>query len=518
MPRVSVVMPAYNAEKYIGEAIDSILNQTYTDFEFIIIDDGSSDNTINTIMSYTDPRIRFYQNEHNVGVAATLNRGLELATGEYIARMDSDDISLAERFEKQVDFMNRNPDVAVVGTGIQLFGAQSATRMFSADYDHLKVDLLFGNCFAHPSVMLRAKFFRQTSLCYDTSYSKMEDFDLWVRTAEQYKIASLQEVLLKYRIHPKQVTQKPSENNIIQLRSLKKRQIANLGIDTSNEAFEQYVQYCLGNFNVTEENIMVLASFFASLRKANKERGEYEEAILQSTCNSIIFGQLSRVSLLHSIEIAQRCNLNGAKYGVQRVVRGAVSKVGVAMEKRKRRLKLKSKDFSIISNNCWGSFVYQKYGLQYTSPTVGLYILGHDFVKLCSKWQWYMEQKLEFIPWEEASYYYAIKDNATYPVAKLGDIEIYFMHYHSEDEASEKWYRRVKRINPNHMIFKLSQREECSKADVEAFMKLPLAHKVCFAHDLVPGTVHIPELEGFVGDEMGIINRYYNDLDILNEV
>ncbi len=202
---------------------------------------------------------------------------------------------------------------------------------------------------------------------------------------------------------------------------------------------------------------------------------------------------------------------------ILRKLQNAVFKCHTWCNQLKLRRQLKSKDFSIISNNCWGSFVYQKYGLQYTSPTVGLYILGHDFVKLCARWEWYMEQKLMFIPWEESTYYYAIKDCKPYPVAKLGDIEIYFMHYHSEDEASEKWYRRVKRINPNHMIFKLSQREECSKADVEAFMKLPLAHKVCFAYDPVPGTVHIPELEGFVGDETEIINRYYNDLNILNE-
>ena len=99
MPKVSVIMPVYNAEKYIGEAIESILDQTYTDFEFIIIDDGSSDGTVAAVKGYDDRRIRFYQNEHNMGVAATLNRGLDLATGEYIARMDSDDMSLPERFE-----------------------------------------------------------------------------------------------------------------------------------------------------------------------------------------------------------------------------------------------------------------------------------------------------------------------------------------------------------------------------------------------------------------------------------
>ncbi|CVI73617.1 hypothetical protein NDGK_03127 [Clostridiales bacterium CHKCI001] len=198
-------------------------------------------------------------------------------------------------------------------------------------------------------------------------------------------------------------------------------------------------------------------------------------------------------------------------------VKNVIIKINDKLEKRKLRQNLKSTDFTIISNNCWGSFTYQKYGIEYKSPTVGLYILGHDFVKLCANWEVYFKYKLEFIPWEQASYYYALVNEKPYPVARLRDIEIYFMHYHSEKEAADKWYRRIKRINPEHMIFKLSQREECSKRDIENFMQLPLKHKVCFAYDKVDGTINIPELKGFSGDEMKTINRYYDDLTILNE-
>lgn len=136
-------------------------------------------------------------------------------------------------------------------------------------------------------------------------------------------------------------------------------------------------------------------------------------------------------------------------------IQNAFIKINSKIEKRKLRKKLNTTNFTIISNNCWGSFIYQKYGLEYKSPTVGLYILGHDFVKLCADWETYFKYTLEFIPWEQASYHHALSEVTPYPVAKLGDIEIYFMHYHSEEEAADKWYRRVKRINPNHMIFKL---------------------------------------------------------------
>ena len=207
MPKISVIMPAYNAEKYIKEAIDSILAQTFSDFEFIILDDGSTDGTAEIVRSYSDKRIRFVQNEHNLGIANTLNRGLDLAQGEYIARMDADDISLPERFEKQVSFMDKHPKTAVCATAIQCFGARNEQRIFSESASDLNIDLLFGCCFAHPSVMMRAS---DIGNGYDPAFDKMEDYELWCRVAKNHDLASLPEILLKYRIHPGQVTQASS--------------------------------------------------------------------------------------------------------------------------------------------------------------------------------------------------------------------------------------------------------------------------------------------------------------------
>lgn len=185
---------------------------------------------------------------------------------------------------------------------------------------------------------------------------------------------------------------------------------------------------------------------------------------------------------------------------------------------RKRLKKLYVKDFTIISNNCWGGMIYQKFGLKYLTPTIGLYILGHDFVKLCSEWERYFHAKLEFIPWEESTYYSKLKDMTPYPIARLGDIEIYFMHYKTEEEARKKWERRVKRINPKRMLFKLSQREGCSKEDIEKFMSLPLDNKLCFAYDQIPGTIYVPELKEFKGDEYPLITKYVEEVSILNRL
>lgn len=518
MPKVSVIMPVYNAEKYIGEAIESILDQTYTDFEFIIIDDGSSDGTVAAVKGYDDRRIRFYQNEHNMGVAATLNRGLDLATGEYIARMDSDDISLPERFEKQVRFMDEHSEVAVLGAGIELFFAQHGERIFSQKPEELKVDLLFGNCFAHPAVMMRAAYFGGSGFRYDNRFNKMEDFDLWDRVSQHYAIASLPEVLLKYRIHPNQVTQKLSEENIKQTKALKERQLQRFGIASEKQSASLYIDYCTGKFEKTENNIKKLSDFFRLMEEKNRTMGLYDEIMLENYLSTIIKGLINQLSISSAIKLTKACGFNPVSYSAERSIRSAVARMEGAIRKKKLQSKLKSKDFSIISNNCWGSFIYQRYGLEYTSPTAGLYILGRDFVKFAGNLEYYLSLKLEFIPWESSTHYEEIKDETPYPVAKLGDIEVYFMHYHSEQEAAEKWYRRAKRVNTEHILFKLSEREGCSKKDIEDFIKLPLEHKLCFAYDDVPGTIHIPELEGFSGDEMSVVDPYIDEISILNQL
>ena len=179
---------------------------------------------------------------------------------------------------------------------------------------------------------------------------------------------------------------------------------------------------------------------------------------------------------------------------------------------------LYSTDFSIISNNCWGGFIYQYFGLQYLSPTIGLFIPGNDFVKFCSKIKHYLSFELEFINWNDCRLYPIIKDKKPYPIAKLDDIEIYFMHYSSVKEAEEKWNRRKKRINPNRILYKLSQREGCSKEDIEKFLSLNLNNKICFSYDKVEGAILVPELKGLVGDEMPIISKYYNVINLINNI
>lgn len=214
-PMISVVMPVYNAEKYIAEAIESILNQTYSDFEFIIIDDGSNDNSYQILQSYAvkDDRIKLYRNDINLKLPKTLNFGIEQAQGKYIARMDADDISLPERFAKQIEFMESHPDVGVCGTWFKEFKDNDINSIVRTSTNHasdtemLKIQLLFGGCFiAHPTVMIRNTVIH--SHRYDISLGgDAEDYELWNRLINlDYKFINIPTVLLHYRKTEKQTS------------------------------------------------------------------------------------------------------------------------------------------------------------------------------------------------------------------------------------------------------------------------------------------------------------------------
>jgi len=199
MAKLTVLMPAFNAEKYLREAMDSILNQSLTDFEFLIIDDGSTDRTLNIINSYRDKRIRLVKNERNMGISATLNKGIELASCDLIARMDADDISLPDRLEKQYIYMNTNPDVPLVFTNIEKITGEGETiNTFEANPDYLYFNLTF-HCYGifHPTVMYRREAVQSVGM-YPLTHS--EDFRLWSKLIRKYSFHLIPEILVQYRI------------------------------------------------------------------------------------------------------------------------------------------------------------------------------------------------------------------------------------------------------------------------------------------------------------------------------
>jgi len=203
MPSVTVLMSVYNSERYLRTAIESILAQTYPDFEFVIINDGSSDSSRQIITSYSDPRIRLVDNDGNLGLIAALNRGLAMAKGDLIARQDSDDISHPRRLAQQVDFMSNHPEVALLGTNgrvIDHLGNYLGRLDRSQEHASIRWYNLFDNSFIHTSVMFRREVICNESKGYG-AFPYCEDHDLWSRVTLTHLVANLPMRLVDYRAH-----------------------------------------------------------------------------------------------------------------------------------------------------------------------------------------------------------------------------------------------------------------------------------------------------------------------------
>lgn len=206
IPRISVIMPAYNAQRHIAEAIESILAQTFSDFELIVINDRSTDKTLSIITSYKkrDPRIRIVTNRGNHNIAKVLNFGIAQARSNIIARMDADDIAMIDRLELQYDLLSGSPDVAVVGADIVIIdpeGKHLDTRKYPDTDKKLKRCLFRYSPFAHPVVMFRKDAFEMVG-GYNQICSPTEDLDLWFRMGVHYRFGSIPRLLLQYRISP----------------------------------------------------------------------------------------------------------------------------------------------------------------------------------------------------------------------------------------------------------------------------------------------------------------------------
>ncbi|MEI6494712.1 MAG: glycosyltransferase [bacterium] len=209
MPKVSVILPVYNSAHYIREAIESVLAQTFTDFEFIIIDDGSTDGTTDILKELTDPRITLI-NRENRGLVDSLNEGLAFAHGEYVARMDADDIMAPERLAKQVHYLDNNVHIAIVGSWAETID-HNGNKLGLYNYPPvsrkgLRAYILKHNPFIHSTVMFRREVILRVGGY--RHYQYIEDYELWTRVIAKYRGANLPEALTKYRIHSNSVTSK----------------------------------------------------------------------------------------------------------------------------------------------------------------------------------------------------------------------------------------------------------------------------------------------------------------------
>lgn len=279
-PRVTVLMTVYNGEKYLGLAMDSILKQTFTDFEFLIIDDGSTDCSVEILKRYEDPRIQLVLSYHNMGVSSAANRGLELARGEYIARMDCDDISLPERLEKQVAFMDSHPEVGVCGSWYKIFGLIDCECFcLPTTYEEIKATLFFTNCIGQPTVMMRRSMLKEYGLRYELGCDYAEDYSLWTTCSFLFPVVNIPEMLLHYRVSPTGVGQQYQEQQQMVVLQIHKSNLARLGINHVDEETMEMHENIINNKGDFSNGGFITRAYnwLGRLRVANEERKCYPE-------------------------------------------------------------------------------------------------------------------------------------------------------------------------------------------------------------------------------------------------
>lgn len=222
-PFVSVVMTIYNGQSYLKESINSILEQQYQNFEFIIVNDGSSDHSDKIVLSYSDKRIKYFQFLENQGVVNRLNFAFEKANGVYIVKMDQDDISKRDRIEKQVRFMENHLDIGICGSYVRLFGAKTGIWKMPTTNDEIKAALINGSPFCHPSVIFRKQVIIDNKIKYSDGFNLTDDYELWTQLFSVTKFANLNIPLLHYRISEEQVSFKRKKEQDQQIQVLRKR-------------------------------------------------------------------------------------------------------------------------------------------------------------------------------------------------------------------------------------------------------------------------------------------------------
>lgn len=278
---VSVIMSVYNTkEEYLRAAIESILNQTHKNFEFIIINDYSDLATANVLHSYTDHRIKLIENTENLGLTKSLNIALEAATGKYIFRMDADDVSLPDRFKEQIKYMECHPDISVVGALTKDIGnSRSYSKHWTNNPDLLKIRLLFYNAgIAHPTACFRKDFLDKYKIKYNEQLKKTQDYDMWVQIMQYGLIGIVPIVLLEYRVHDQQISVANRSEQLQCEYRIKEQQLKRFRTLFTEQ--EKNILYHL--FRGDEiESANAAGSFLRKLEHANREEDIYQKNLFR---------------------------------------------------------------------------------------------------------------------------------------------------------------------------------------------------------------------------------------------
>jgi glycosyltransferase involved in cell wall biosynthesis len=282
-PRVSVVMPVYNGERYLREAMDSILTQTFTGFELLVIDDGSTDGSAGIVRSYSDSRIRLVANPTNEGLAAVRNRGIDESRGELLAWLDADDISLPTRLAEQVQALDGDPALALCGTWVRTLGSAGEEEWrYPTDSSFLRCRLLFDGPFATSSVMLRRSVLMREGLRFDAEFPPAEDYEVWERLSRVHRVCNLPQVLVRYRVHQQQTSLLKSEQQRSAIWKVQDRMLKRLGITAGAREKSLHLDIGFGwRFEGSRDSVLAAKSWLERLASANATTSAFPEPAFQ---------------------------------------------------------------------------------------------------------------------------------------------------------------------------------------------------------------------------------------------
>lgn len=241
-PAITVLMPNYNNALFLKEAIDSILQQTFTNFIFLIVDDGSTDNSIEIITSYSDPRIRLIKKEKNSGIVDALNLGLKQIETKYLVRMDGDDISTPDRLEVLFNFMEQRPEVDICGSQMRIFGHENIVTNYEIDPGRIRSQLIYNTPVSHASSIIKTSILTSNRIFYRKEHPYMEDYDLFFRLKDKVLFANIDRILYHYRILSHNSTIKNRDTLFKRKKAMFKDVLSELDIATTEENLTKHLE------------------------------------------------------------------------------------------------------------------------------------------------------------------------------------------------------------------------------------------------------------------------------------
>lgn len=532
---LSIIVPIFNVERYLPSTLDSLVNQIgNANVEILLIDDGSTDSS----GSICDKYAREYNNisvihKQNGGLSSARNAGIDAAKGDYLMFLDGDDCLDPITVASLAKAATLHPNCDIIQfryeevTPAMPFGHCTAEDLVdyyecSDEYSYFLQLYQLGGVAASACTKLIKR-----SVVGDLRFKEgilHEDEEFITRLLPQCRyIGYCSNQFYKYAMRPGSIIHSNFSNRRLDVIAILKERIAYLEKRSYKDLADKFCAKLYGNLRILwndayvaqdKESITLIEKELEEIASKRFRVNLFDILVLKSGgCRPFIL-RLAFNSKKLLKPLAQKFRNAKIKYTRRR-------------ECEARRKQLKYTDFTIISNNCWGGLVYQYFGLQYATPTIGLFMMDDDYIKFLENLDYYLSQPLVFISHAESKYRGQLQRETTakdsYPIAVLDDIEVHFMHYKSAEEAQSKWEYRKRRINKERLLVKMSQRSSDDLTILERFDKLPYKNKICFTESehVGKGYVYIPELKRLNiqgGDETPFVMDKVNLVNLINEM